>query len=165
MKGQVSYLYDQCCVLHSWRPNRLQSSSSSFRCSSNISSTFRDKAFCRSSPTVPPQLQVLVLFILYSLHLCGSQHDDSCECYISASDISSALSVAGDGRESSNHLTSTNGHSALLKRKERWHRSFINHFVATKRKKKMVKLTLFLLQWDGRWQHTEQPSSVWKRHV
>uniref|UniRef100_A0A3P8WVX1 Forkhead box protein P1-B-like n=1 Tax=Cynoglossus semilaevis TaxID=244447 RepID=A0A3P8WVX1_CYNSE len=35
-----------------------------------------------------------------------------------ASDISSALSVAGDGRESSNHLTSTNGHSALLKRKE-----------------------------------------------
>lgn len=43
------------------------------------------------------------------------------------------------------------------------YKSFCSH--KKKRKKKMVKLTLFLLQWDGRWQHTEQPSSVWKRHV
>lgn len=77
----------------------------------------------------------------------------------------SMLSPAVDTRESSGH-PSTNGHHNLLRRRERWFRDecwiiyhnegmSLRHFING----------MNLLQWLCGWKHTEQSSSVWKRHV
>lgn len=102
--------------------SRSPSSSSFFRCSSSICSTCSGKAF---SPCSPPVLPVRRL-TRTPPPLClprGKGHTDclltKCWVILGCENDTGALSAGGDSRESTNHHSATNGHPALLKRKER----------------------------------------------